>query len=83
MSRQKLRLANPKGSMQGGVVGLLQGAGIHLSDRARGDRLCISLPDCEVKVLEPQNLVEMLQAGSRDLGFTGADCVVELDGRLE
>ncbi len=83
MTRQKLRLAIPKGRMHGGVVGLLQGAGIRLSDTARGYRPCISLPDCEVKVLKPQNIVEMLQVGSRDLCFTGADWVAELDGRLE
>ena len=82
-TRQKLRLAIPKGRMHGGVVGLLRGAGIRLSDTARGYRPYISLPDCEVKVLKPQNIVEMLQAGSRDLGFTGAGWVAELDGRLE
>lgn len=82
-TRQKLRLAIPKGRMNQGVVDLLEGAGIHLSDTARGYRPHISLPDCEVKVLKPQNIVEMLQAGSRDLGFSGADWVSELDGRLE
>lgn len=82
-TRQKLRLAIPKGRMNEGVVDLLMGAGIHLSDTARGYRPHISLPDCEVKVLKPQNIVEMLQVGSRDLGFSGADWVSELDGRLE
>ena len=82
-TRQKLRLAIPKGRMNEGVVDLLRGAGIHLSDTARGYRPHISLPDCEVKVLKPQNIVEMLQVGSRDLGFSGADWVSELDGRLE
>ncbi len=82
-TRQKLRLAIPKGRMNEGVVDLLRGAGIHLSDTARGYRPHISLPDCEVKVLKPQNIIEMLQVGSRDLGFSGADWVSELDGRLE
>ena len=82
-TRQKLRLAIPKGRMNEGVVDLLRGAGIHLSDTARGYRPHISLPDCEVKVLKPQNIIEMLQVGSRDLGFSGADWVSELDGHLE
>ncbi len=82
-TRPKLRLAIPKGRMQDGVVDVLAGAGIRLSDTARGYRPFISLPDCEVKLLKPQNIVEMLQAGSRDLGFSGADWVSELDGRLE
>jgi ATP phosphoribosyltransferase len=35
-----------------------------------------------VKLLKPQNIVEMLMAGSRDIGFAGADWVSELDGDL-
>ena len=42
----------------------------------------ISLGGCEVKILKPQNIVEMLHAGSRDVGFAGADWVAELDGAL-
>ena len=34
------------------------------------------------KLLKPQNVVEMLHAGSRDVGFAGADWVRELDGSL-
>jgi ATP phosphoribosyltransferase len=36
----------------------------------------------EVKLLKPQNAVEMLHAGSRDLGFAGADWVAELGAEL-
>ena len=36
----------------------------------------------EAKLLKPQNIVEMLANGSRDLGFAGADWVRELDGDL-
>ena len=42
---------------------------------ARGDGPEVSLPDAEAKILKPQNLVEMLALGSRDLGFAGADWV--------
>ena len=44
----------------------------------------VTLEDCEVKVLKPQNIVENLHAGSRDVGFAGADWVAELglDGAL-
>jgi ATP phosphoribosyltransferase len=79
---QPLRLAVPKGRMYDGVVCLLADAGIHLTNTARSYRPVISLPGCEVKVLKPQNIVEMLHAGSRDVGFAGADWVAELDGRL-
>ena len=33
----------------------------------------------DLKMLKPQNIVEMLRAGSRDAGFAGADWVAELD----
>jgi ATP phosphoribosyltransferase len=45
---------------------------------ARGYRPSISLPDWEAKILKPQNIVEMLEIGSRDVGFAGADWVDEL-----
>jgi ATP phosphoribosyltransferase len=62
------------------VAELLEDAGIQISSSARGYRPCISLDECEVKILKPQNIVEMLHVGSRDVGFTGADWVAELDG---
>ena len=77
-----LRLAIPKGRMETGVVSLLAEAGMKLTQTARSYRPDVSLPSCEVKVLKPQNIVEMLHAGSRDVGFAGADWVAELDGDL-
>ena len=77
-----LRLALPKGRMQDGVFRLLADAGIRIQQGSRGYRPSISLPGFEVKILKPQNIVEMLHFGSRDLGFAGADWVAELDGEL-
>lgn len=77
-----LRLAVPKGRMQDGVVRLLGEAGIQLSSTARNYRPSVSLSRCEVKILKPQSIVEMLHMGSRDVGFTGRDWVAELDGDL-
>ena len=78
----QLRLALPKGRMHDGVITLLSDAGIRITNTARSYRPSITLTGCEVKILKPQNIVEMLHAGSRDLGFAGADWVAELDGRL-
>ena len=77
-----LRLALPKGRMQDAVVRLLADAGIDLRSGARGYRPTLSLPGFETKVLKPQNIVEMLHLGSRDVGFAGADWVAELDADL-
>ena len=79
---ETLKLAIPKGRMYEGVVSLLAEAGIHISQTARSYRPHANIEGCEVKILKPQNIVEMLHAGSRDLGFAGADWVAELDGEL-
>ncbi|MCZ6834939.1 MAG: ATP phosphoribosyltransferase [Planctomycetota bacterium] len=72
-----IRLALPKGRMQQGVLELLRDAGIRVDIGARALRPSISLPDCDVKLLKPQNIVEMLHLGSRDIGFAGEDWVRE------
>lgn len=72
-----LHLAVPKGRIEPGVTDLLAAAGIRLRSGPRGYRPVTSSPGYEVKVLKPQNIVEMLAAGSRDIGFAGADWVAE------
>jgi ATP phosphoribosyltransferase len=73
-----LRLGLPKGRMEAGVLSLLADAGVTVRPGARGYRPDVSLPETEAKLLKPQNVVEMLAAGSRDAGFAGADWVAEL-----
>jgi len=68
--------------MQEGVLRLLGDAGISVSMPSRGYRPSLSLPNVEAKLLKPQSIIEMLDAGSRDLGFAGADWVVELSARV-
>ena len=77
-TRSILRLAVPKGRMQAGVQDLLSDAGIHLRFGPRDYRPTVSLPGLEAKILKPQNILEMLHIGSRDVGFAGADWVAEL-----
>ena len=77
-----LRLALPKGRMQDAVLALLADAGIRVTPTARGYRPAVSLSDCEAKILKHQNIVEMLELGSRDVGFAGADWVEELDADI-
>ena len=80
--RPTIRLGLPKGRMHEEVIRLLADAGIRLSHGPREYRPRISLEGFEVKFLKPQNMVEMLQEGSRDIGFAGADWVAELDLEL-
>jgi len=92
MSTRTLHLALPKGRMQEGVFELLAAAGVRVHLGARGYRPSLSgLPGVTAKLLKPQNIVEMLDVGSRDVGFAGADWVAEkgadlvelLDTRLD
>lgn len=77
-----IHLAVPKGRMEAGVFNLLAAAGIQLHVGERGYRPVLSEPGFEVKLLKPQNIVEMLAAGSRDIGFAGADWVAEKQADL-
>lgn len=77
-----LKLALPKGRMQDQIFTLLAEAGISARVSLRGYRPQLSLPGLDAKILKPQNVVEMLAAGSRDVGFAGADWVSELQADL-
>jgi ATP phosphoribosyltransferase len=77
-----LRLAIPKGRMFGGVERLLDDAGISLRTSARDYRPYIAGGMIEAKILKPQNLIEMLDLGTRDVGFAGADWIQELGANV-
>lgn len=80
--RDLIHLAVPKGRIEAGVSELLADAGVHLRVGLRGYRPVTSVEGFEVKLLKPQNIVEMLAAGSRDIGFAGADWVAEKSADL-
>jgi ATP phosphoribosyltransferase len=81
-SQDVIHLAIPKGRIQAGVSTLLADAGVELRAGPRGYRPVTSLEGFEVKLLKPQNIVEMLAGGTRDVGFAGADWVAEKSARL-
>ncbi|MBD3220220.1 ATP phosphoribosyltransferase, partial [bacterium] len=62
---------------------LLAEAGLPVRTSARAYRPRLDAPDLDVKILKPQNIIEMLQAGTRDVGFAGADWVDELGADLD
>jgi ATP phosphoribosyltransferase len=82
METEALRLALPKGRMYDEVVRLLQDAGVRLRVGDRAYRPQLSLQGFETKILKPQTIVEMLDRGSRDVGFAGADWVAEKQATL-
>lgn len=77
-----VRLALPKGRMQEGVFQLFGDAGLKIRVDERGYRPVVSMDGFDAKILKPQNIVGMLHAGARDIGFAGADWVGELGAEL-
>jgi len=77
---QILRLGLPKGRMQEAVRRLLADAGVGVALGSREYRPAVTFGGAEIeaKLLKPQNIVEMIDLGSRDVGFAGADWVAEL-----
>lgn len=81
-NNEVIHLAIPKGRIESAVTRLLSDAGIDLRAGPRGYRPVTSVEGLEIKLLKPQNIVEMLAAGSRDIGFAGADWVAEKSAEL-
>jgi len=77
-NKSVLRLGLPKGRMQETVFQLMAEIGMRVHVPPRGYRPTTSENGLEIKILKPQNIVKMLHAGSRDIGFAGADWVEEL-----
>ena len=79
---REIRIALPKGRMYDEIVALLKGAGITIRNSTRGYRPSISLPNYNAKILKPRNVISMLVAGARDVGFAGADWLDEMGVEL-
>ncbi len=77
-----VRLALPKGRMQDSVQTLLADAGLSVRPGNRSYRPDVPLAGFETKLLKPQAVVHMLAAGTRDLGFAGADWVAEIGAEV-
>ncbi len=77
-----IRLGLPKGHMEQGVLTLLADAGVQVESTSRRYRPRLSIPMFEAKLLKPQNIIEMLHLGSRDIGFAGSDWARELKVEL-
>jgi len=64
------------------VLTLMADAGLPVRTGGREYRPTVDAGRFNAKILKPQNIVEMLAAGSRDVGFAGADWVAELDAAV-
>ena len=70
----QIHIALPKGHMQENIFSLLAEAGLKVGlSNSRGYRPTLPLRNYDVKLLKPQNILGMLHAGTRDVGFAGYD----------
>lgn len=77
-----VRMALPKGRMFDQVVSLMKESGISITGSERGYRPNISLPNFSAKILKPRNVISMLLADARDIGFAGQDWIEETNSDL-
>jgi len=73
----KIKMVIPKGRMLAGVVGLINDSGTALETNSRHYVPSIADEEIEVKMMKPQNIAQLVERGSYDIGFTGLDWVVE------
>ena len=75
-----IRFAIPKGSLEKKTRAFFERAGINpqgYGDGSRGYRPDLGIPGVETKMMRPQEIPYMLQAGFFDLGITGVDWYYE------
>jgi ATP phosphoribosyltransferase len=80
---EKLRILIPKGRIFDNVSRLFAEAGfpVYLADRTY--RPTIDADWLDAKIMKPQNVGELLELGSHDAGFTGADWILESGADVE
>jgi len=73
----KIRMVLPKGRLIKKVVALLNDAGLALEVNDRHYLPDVSDPHLSIKIMKPQNIAQLVEVGSHDVGFTGYDWIME------
>lgn len=73
----RITMIIPKGRIFQKVAGLLNDANLGFETNDRQYVPYIGDPEIEAKIMKPQNIAQLIELGSHDLGFTGYDWIVE------
>ncbi|MDZ7262682.1 MAG: ATP phosphoribosyltransferase, partial [candidate division KSB1 bacterium] len=73
----KLKVVIPKGRIYENVARLFNDAGFGLEVDERVYIPRVDDPELEAKIMKPQNIPQLVELGSHDIGFTGHDWIVE------
>jgi ATP phosphoribosyltransferase len=80
---KSLKLVIPKGRLNKKVVRLLNDAGLGIEPDERCYIPKVEAPGIEAKLMKPQNIPQLVEVGSHDVGFTGHDWVIETGADVE
>jgi ATP phosphoribosyltransferase len=83
MKAKRLRLVIPKGRLYAEVVRLLNDSGFGVEADERVYCPKVAWPNTEAKIMKPQNIPKLIELGSHDVGFTGADWVLETGASVQ
>jgi len=83
VKEKKLKILIPKGKIFHSVAKLLQETNLIQEINERSYFPVCSDPEIEAKLMKPQNISQLIEIGSHDLGFTGYDWIVETAARVE
>ncbi|MDR0540173.1 MAG: ATP phosphoribosyltransferase [Spirochaetaceae bacterium] len=78
-----LRILIPKGRIYNNIAALFNDAGFQISLTDRTYRPRVSADWIDAKIMKPQNVGDLLELGSHDAGFTGADWIEESGADVE
>jgi len=83
VKENKLKILIPKGRILSSVARLLQETNLIEEINERSYFPVCSDPEIEAKLMKPQNIPQLIEIGSHDLGFTGYDWIVETAAQVE
>ncbi len=78
-----LKMLLPKGRIFDSVAGILAEASIIRESSGRGYTPRSCDPELQAKMMKPQNIAQLVEIGSHDVGFTGLDWMTETGADVE
>lgn len=79
---KKIKMVIPKGRMYPNISRLLNDSGITLEVNDRHYIPKIGDPNIEAKIIKPQNIAQVIELGSHDVGFVGYDWIKETGAQV-
>lgn len=79
----KIRVVLPKGRLYRNVIELLNQAGYGIAEDERQYTPRSADGEISVKIMKPQNIPQLLEVGSHDVGFAGIDWMIETGACVE